>query len=89
MVDSGYALAVRNLQKSWIRWARVSGIGRDSCGHSALMEKKNPDAKKGCSKHKGFVTGFKAHVACDADSGLPVLVRLTTGNRHDSPLLPN
>ena len=55
---------------------------------SALMEKKDPDAKRGYSQHKGIVTGFKAHVSCDAESGLPLRVRLTTGNRHDSPLLP-
>lgn len=55
---------------------------------SALMEKKDSEAKKGYSASKGWIHGFKAHVSCDASNGLPLRIRLTTANRHDSPMLP-
>lgn len=31
---------------------------------------------------------YKAHPLCDAETGLPVAVVITTGSRNDSPLLP-
>lgn len=55
---------------------------------STLMEKHDSEAKWGKSSSKGWIYGYKAHVSCDAKSGLPIRVRMTTANRHDSPMLP-
>lgn len=55
---------------------------------SALMEKEDPEGEWGYSDSKGWIYGFKVHVSCDADNGLPLRIRLSTANRHDCPYLP-
>lgn len=55
---------------------------------AALMEKNDGDTEWGFSDSSGWVLGYKTHVSCDARSGLPLRIRLTTANRHESPLLP-
>ena len=37
---------------------------------------------------KQWVYCYKAHPLCDAETGRPVAVAVTTGSRNDSPLLP-
>ena len=56
----------------------------------------DPDAQWGVkhsarSKAKGktdYFFGYKAHVLCDADYGIPLALRVTPGNKGDSTMLP-
>lgn len=41
-------------------------------------------AQWGYSKTKGFVFGYKAHIACDAEAELPLAVIVLPANEHDS-----
>lgn len=51
-----------------------------------LEDSKDPDSKWGKSS-RGWFKGFKAHLAVNQD-GMPLKARITTGNRYDSPFLP-
>ena len=51
-----------------------------------LEDTRDPDARIGFYS-RGPFKGFKVHVSVD-QLGLPRKARITTGNRHDSPFLP-
>lgn len=51
-----------------------------------LEDPKDPDAKKGKTS-KGWFVGFKVHIGIN-QLKIPLKAVLTTGNRHDSPILP-
>ena len=58
-------------------------------GVDATLEwKTDPDACWGRSPSKGWVFGFKFHVLSDLRVGLPVRVKVTPANKHESPILP-
>lgn len=44
----------------------------------------DPDARWGIGSKKEWVFGYKLHVACDADSELPLSFEVTPANRYDS-----
>lgn len=52
-----------------------------------LEDPKDPDAKKGKTS-KGWFEGFKVHIGVN-QLKIPLRVVFTTGNRHDSPILPD
>lgn len=56
-------------------------VAVDSSALSTVL--KDTEAKWGCTKD-GYFFGYKIHIACCADSELPVAISVTTGNVHDS-----
>jgi transposase len=49
----------------------------------------DPDAAWGYSTTKEWVFGYKVHIACDAESELPIGFTITPANRYDSVEFPN
>lgn len=48
----------------------------------------DPDAAWGYSTTKEWVFGYKLHIACDAESELPIGFTITPANRYDSMIFP-
>lgn len=44
----------------------------------------DPDAKMGIGSTKEWVFGYKLHLACDADSELPISMKVTPANVYDN-----
>ncbi len=58
------------------------------CSPLEAYRKKDPDARWGFSKVKGWFFGYKLHAAIDAVTGLPLAVIVTSGNEHGMNHLP-
>jgi len=55
-------------------------------GFDTIEDPSDPDARKGKTS-KGWSEGFKLHVGIN-QLRIPVRAVFTTGNKHDSPMLP-
>lgn len=74
---------MKKVQKDFVQQLIDAGavklvkVAVDSSALSTVLE--DTEAKWGCTKD-GYFFGYKIHIACCADSELPVAISVTTGN---------